>query len=379
METLLNEEDVQTALGEVRRFARGAVSSNVERPEHPLPRHSMEALVSEAIEAGFIPDASDEPTGLWVDLDDPLGPTLSARTIETLASVNPGIAWACHVRAMPVWLARRLNRPEALDERETVVPLHGCYGLGRAALPRYLAGTELGVDDQAMLKDWLMPAHKDARRVVHAPAGFDGVLSPYFDGEAVRWIRQPIGALDPLPVGPTLGLDEVDAVALASSDAGTPLGPENPEEARNVFAEALAIQSLALVAVGLGCLRHARDLAREQAKARKQGGRSIAHHPAVQSLIGSADSAVAVVDALLDRMSDGPLRGSRVGEVFAIRAEAHPLLCRGATDALQVFGGSGYMQDVGMEKALRDSQQLRLMGGTPGDLTRFVAEWERVR
>ena len=379
METLLNEEDVQTALGEVRRFARGAVSSNVERPEHPLPRHSMEALVSEAIEAGFIPDASDEPTGLWVDLDDPLGPTLSARTIETLASVNPGIAWACHVRAMPVWLARRLNRPEALDERETVVPLHGCYGLGRAALPRYLAGTELGVDDQAMLKDWLMPAQKDARRVVHAPAGFDGVLSPYFDGEAVRWIRQPIGALDPLPVGPTLGLDEVDAVALASSDAGTPLGPENPEEARNVFAEALAIQSLALVAVGLGCLRHARDLAREQAKARKQGGRSIAHHPAVQSLIGSADSAVAVVDALLDRMSDGPLRGSRVGEVFAIRAEAHPLLCRGATDALQVFGGSGYMQDVGMEKALRDSQQLRLMGGTPGDLTRFVAEWERVR
>ena len=379
METLLNEEDVQTALGEVRRFARGAVSSNVERPEHPLPRHSMEALVSEAIEAGFIPDASDEPTGLWVDLDDPLGPTLSARTIETLASVNPGIAWACHVRAMPVWLARRLNRPEALDERETVVPLHGCYGLGRAALPRYLAGTELAVDDRAMLKDWLMPAHKDARRVVHAPAGFDGVLSPYFDGEAVRWIRQPIGALDPLPVGPTLGLDEVDAVALASSDAGTPLGPENPEEARNVFAEALAIQSLALVAVGLGCLRHARDLAREQAKARKQGGRSIAHHPAVQSLIGSADSAVAVVDALLDRMSDGPLRGSRLGEVFAIRAEVHPLLCRGATDALQVFGGSGYMQDVGMEKALRDSQQLRLMGGTPRDLTRFVAEWERVR
>jgi hypothetical protein len=37
------------------------------------------------------------------------------------------------------------------------------------------------------------------------------------------------------------------------------------------------------------------------------------------------------------------------------------------------------MQDVGMEKVLRDSQQLRLMGGTPGDLARFVAEWERVR
>jgi alkylation response protein AidB-like acyl-CoA dehydrogenase len=379
MEALLTKEDLRIVLGEVQRFARGVVSSNVERPEHPLPRPSRDALLAKAAKAGFIPEAGDEPTGLWTDLDDPLGLTLSARTLETLAAVNPGIAWSCHVRSMPVWLARRLNRPEALVEKDAVVTLQGCYGLGRVALPRYLAGAELAVDDRAMLKDWLMPAQKDTRRVVHAPAGFNGVLSPYFDGEAIRWVRQPIDALDPLPVGPTLGLDEVDAVALASSDAGTSLGPEDPEEARNIFAEALIIESTALVAIGLGCLRHARDLAREQATARKQGGQSIAHHPAVQSLVGSADSAVTVVDALLGRMADGRLRDNQVGDVFAIRAEAHPLLCRGATDALQVFGGSGYMQDVGMEKALRDSQQLRLMGGTPGDLARFVAEWERVR
>jgi alkylation response protein AidB-like acyl-CoA dehydrogenase len=378
MQALLNEDDVQTVLGEVRRFAR-VVSSNVERPEHPLPRHSMDALVAEATEAGFIPEAGDAPTGLWADLDDPLGLILSARTLETLAAVNPGIAWSCHARAMPVWLAARLDRPEALDRKPTIVTSQGVYGLGRAALPRYLAGAELTAEDCDSLKAWLMPAGKDVRRVVHAPAGFEGVLTPFFDGEAVRWMRQSIDALDPRSVGPTLGLDEVDAIALGSSDTGAPLGPKDPEEARNVFAEALVVQSLALVAIGLGCLRHARDLAREQAAARKQGGQSIAHHPAVQSLLGSADAAVAVVDALLDRMARGPLRGGRIGDVFAIRAEAHPLLCRGATDALQVFGGSGYMQDVGMEKALRDSQQLRLMGGTPRDLARFVAEWERVR
>jgi len=134
-----------------------------------------------------------------------------------------------------------------------------------------------------------------------------------------------------------------------------------------------------LVAVGIGCLRHAHDLAREQARSRVQGGQRIEHHPAVQSLIGSADTALLATDALLGRMAEGPLRGNRIGDVFAARAEAHPLLCRGATDALQVFGGSGYMQDVGMEKALRDSQQLRLMGGTPGELERFVSEWDRVR
>ncbi|RLB39524.1 MAG: hypothetical protein DRH30_09755, partial [Deltaproteobacteria bacterium] len=93
MESLLGKEDLTIVLGEVRRFARGVVAANVERPEHALPRPSLDLLVAEATEAGFIPEAGEEPTGLWVDLDDPLGPTLSARTLETLASVNPGIAW----------------------------------------------------------------------------------------------------------------------------------------------------------------------------------------------------------------------------------------------------------------------------------------------
>lgn len=379
MENLLDEGDLQTALGELRRFAQGAVSSLVSRPEHPLPRPVLEALIAEVAAAGFIPHAVAASTGLWADVDDPVGLALSARMLETLAVVNPGVAWACHTRAMPFWLARRLQRPDVLSSKTTVVCLDGYYGLGRAALPRYLAGVALEPDDRAMLIDWLTPSQVGARRVVHAPQGFDAVFAAYFDGDAIRWMLQPVGELDARSAGPTFGLDEVDAVALGSSAAGVSIGPNDLQEARNIFAEALMIQAMALVAVGLGCLRHARDLARQQANTRRQGGGHIAHHPAVQSLVGSADSAIHVVDALLERMTKGPLRGNRIAEVFAIRAEAHPLLCRGVTDALQVFGGSGYMRDVGMEKALRDSQQLRLMGGTPGDLVRFVAEWERVR
>jgi len=379
MQSSLSQADVQTALDQVRRFARTVISADVARPERRISRASLDMVLAKATEAGLIPNEEDEPTGLWLDLEDPLTPTLSARTIEILAAVNPGIAWACHVRAMPVWLARRLSRPTVLDGRSTVVALQGHAGLGRAALPRYLAGAELANDDRAVLRDWLLPAQEGAHRVVHVPAAFDGVLSPCFDGESIRWVLQTSDELDPTSVGPTLGLDELDAVALSSSDVGTALGPEDPAEAREIFAEALVIQSLALVAVGLGCLRHARELARNQAKTRIQGGRKIEEHPAVQSLLGSADAAVATADALLGRMAEGPLVGKRIGEVFATRAEAHPILCRGATDALQVFGGSGYMRDLGMEKALRDSQQVRLMGGTPGDLKRFVAEWERVR
>jgi len=379
MQSSFSQADVRTALGQVQRFARDVVAANVERPERKLSQASLDILLAKAMEAGFIPDGTEEATGLWVNLGDPLAPTLSARTIEMLASVNPGVAWACHVRAMPLWLARRLRTPEVLDGRAAVVVLQGYHGLGRSALPRYLAGAELGSEDEAVMRDWLLPAQRGARRVVHAPSGFEILLSPRFDGESIRWTCQAIDLLEPLALGPTLGLDEVEAVALSSSEAGTVLGPDDPAEARKIFAEALVIQSLALVAIGLGCLRQARELARNQARTRMQGGRKIEEHPAVRSLLGSADTAVVAVDALLGRMAEGPLRGERIGDVFAARAEAHPMLCRGATDALQVFGGSGYMQDVGMEKILRDSQQLRLMGGTPAELKRFVAEWERLR
>jgi len=379
MPSALTKADIRTALDQVQRFARDVVAAHSARPEHSMPRATLDLLLAEATQAGLLPDSSGEASGLWMDVDDALGPTLSARTLEALAAVNPGFAWACHQRAMPVWLARRLGTPELLGDSAVVVLLQGYHGLGRSALPRYLAGAALGADDRALLSDWLSPAQRGARRVVHAPAGFDGVLSARFDGEAIRWVHQAAGVLDPERLGPTLGLDEVDAVALCSSDAGTPLGPQAPAEARMIFAEASMLQALALVAVGLGCLRRARELARDQAKTRTQGGHRIEEHPAVKLLLGSADAAVSVADALLGQMATGPLRGDRVRDVFAARSEAHPILCRGATDALQVFGGSGYMQDVGMEKALRDSQQLRLMGGTPSELRRFVAEWERGR
>lgn len=44
--------------------------------------------------------------------------------------------------------------------------------------------------------------------------------------------------------------------------------------------------------------------------------------------------------------------------------------------AMQVFGGMGYMQDNGMEKTLRDLNVLRLMGGAPAELRYILAYWD---
>ncbi|MBN1852596.1 MAG: hypothetical protein JW829_07720 [Pirellulales bacterium] len=54
----------------------------------------------------------------------------------------------------------------------------------------------------------------------------------------------------------------------------------------------------------------------------------------------------------------------------------HPLLCAAANDAMQVFGGSGYTREIGLEKIVRDCNHLRLICGTPDELLLFLSEWE---
>ena len=58
-------------------------------------------------------------------------------------------------------------------------------------------------------------------------------------------------------------------------------------------------------------------------------------------------------------------------------SQVHNLLCAAANDALQVFGGLGYLPETGLEKIVRDNNHLRLLCGTSRELMLFLAEWER--
>lgn len=54
--------------------------------------------------------------------------------------------------------------------------------------------------------------------------------------------------------------------------------------------------------------------------------------------------------------------------VWSARALQHPLLCDGGNACLQVFGGMGYMCDVGIEAVVCDLNTLRLINGSPSEL-----------
>lgn len=139
---------------------------------------------------------------------------------------------------------------------------------------------------------------------------------------------------------------------------------------------------LALVAplqgcVAVGCARGAIDAAESYARERYQGGDIIIKHDAVAHLvlsnkarINSARASLWKVltqnDDLLDKESGALMGNPNLEEAVLSRVFATDCALQAALDAVQCFGGYGYMRDFPVEKRLRDARSIgTIMGTTP--------------
>ncbi len=123
-------------------------------------------------------------------------------------------------------------------------------------------------------------------------------------------------------------------------------------------------------ALALGCTRAALREADSYARQRRQGGRIIASHDAVGNMLVDMQIGLAAARALLQqslRAAD-----SVVMSVLA-RILATETACQATTNAVQIFGGYGYTKDFPVEKLMRDSRQLSLLGGSNGWLRVWAA------
>ena len=133
--------------------------------------------------------------------------------------------------------------------------------------------------------------------------------------------------------------------------------------------DGFACYGIGLVAISLATARRAVDRAREYSLNRRQGGALIGEHDAVAELLANSENSIATAEAMLDRAVALEPGIDRLHLVWRMRAEVQPLLSRAGSDALQVFGGIGYMRDVGPERDQRDLNSLRRIGGSPTELT----------
>ncbi len=119
-------------------------------------------------------------------------------------------------------------------------------------------------------------------------------------------------------------------------------------------------------AIGLGIAKRSLEEAIFYAKTRLQGGKPIVEHQTIKMKIAGMIERVAVaehtiynVTRILEEKFPPPIEDSSIAKVVGADAAVH-----NAIEAIQVFGGIGYMRETGVEKLLRDAKLIQIYEGT---------------
>ena len=307
----LNIDDLKLILEEVRRFVNADLGARTRYAENPMAAGQLAEMTGLALDNGLFGDGGESP-GIWSDAEVGGILTLSAGIIEETARVNGGTALHWHQLALGRWLRRRLGAPGE-DLPATLAITQGCYGLGRSALPAWLQGRPADRYDSAFLRAWLDPA---SGFLVCGGEGWQHLLvpAPTDDGQ-LRVVLAARNAMRVEEAGPGHGFDELNLWQVFAEPSG-PEGPSFQAESR-VFGELLMLNALGLMAIALGTVRRAYELALEYSGVRRQGGRLIREHAAVRQMLADMKGALATCDAHLGALTRGRLGDLQPPAVFA--------------------------------------------------------------
>jgi alkylation response protein AidB-like acyl-CoA dehydrogenase len=135
-------------------------------------------------------------------------------------------------------------------------------------------------------------------------------------------------------------------------------------------------------AQGLGLAQGATDYALEYAKSRETMGKPIAQHQLISATLADMETKCEAARGLLYKVGMMIDEGAPVDDVTKISAMAK-LYCTDVamdvtTDAVQILGGYGYMQEYPVERMMRDAKITQIYEGT-NEVQRLVIAREMVR
>jgi alkylation response protein AidB-like acyl-CoA dehydrogenase len=135
-----------------------------------------------------------------------------------------------------------------------------------------------------------------------------------------------------------------------------------------------------VAAQALGIAQGALDLAVAYVKQRRQFGKSISEFQGVQWMLADMATEIESARALLYKaaaMIDSGVPG--VGKLSAMaKLKCSDVAMRVTTDAVQLFGGYGYMKDYPIEKYMRDAKITQIYEGT-NQIQRLVISRELLK
>jgi alkylation response protein AidB-like acyl-CoA dehydrogenase len=124
--------------------------------------------------------------------------------------------------------------------------------------------------------------------------------------------------------------------------------------------EGLDLGRLGIAAQAVGIGQAALDHALAYGAEREQFGRPIREFEAIQFMLADMATRVAAARALLERAAEERTTGwSAMAKLFASETAMAV-----TTDAVQIFGGYGYMRDYPVEKLMRDAKATEIYEGT---------------
>lgn len=122
-------------------------------------------------------------------------------------------------------------------------------------------------------------------------------------------------------------------------------------------ASGLALLRAGTAAIARGIARRAYEMAFDYAQSRQQGGVAIIEHDAVSDML----SAMAVrLAARPEIATDPPGLASKETQALCAKIASTDAALASTTDAVQVFGGTGYMVETGIEKLMRDAKYCQM-------------------
>jgi acyl-CoA dehydrogenase len=372
---MLEAADLQAIQATAQRFAQRRIDAMVGTEGRDGDLDQLETVLDEAESTGLIagplhPDAG--AYGIWGADGLAHGATLTLQLLSTLAASCAGVALCTHVAGLGALYLTGPNGATALSGRVAVA----CPPLPTLATQRISSTADIAqavvAEAPRLRRNGRQPrVDGDVAFVHQAPRTVAFLVFARTDRGLARVLLEAedrSAGLARRAVSERTGLAacRVEHLHLAAYevDPGHLLGPVDIREYLRRF-------WLGLCAIAVGNAAGALAMARRYAAERYQGGRLIASQPAVQLLLGAAEARLEMArGALLQAASQAPGPGLR--RIALLRARLPRQCARSVSDALQVFGGYGYMEDYRMEKRLRDALTLGALGARPDDLLRLT-------
>jgi alkylation response protein AidB-like acyl-CoA dehydrogenase len=364
VDRLFPTDDAQALLGLTRELADGELRPRVADFErrHEPPREVFRTLGAAGLLGLPYPEeygGGGQPYEVYLQV------------VEELASAWLAVGLGVSVHTLSCYPTAAHGTPQ--QRKEWLPDMVGGNLLGAYCLSEPQSGSDAAALTTTAVRDgegWRVNGVK--AWVTHAGiADFYNLMvrtgEPGPRGISTLLARAHTPGLAPQPPERKMGLSASPTAQVVLMDATLPDTALIGEEGRGfaIAMEALDGGRLGVAACAVGLAQAALDYAVDYARDREQFGRPIAEFQGIGFILADMATSVAAARALY--LSAARLRDA--GQPYSTPAAeaklfATDIAMRVTTDAVQVLGGAGYVEDHPVERWMREAKVLQIVEGT---------------